>query len=131
MCDMALGTATSFFPGSSVSATATLIPITDANVERGWPVLVCLDDSIANNASGNWLVYGYGVVAAATDAAGTTDVDPGIPIGVVTANSAVTAEGAAANTRALGIWGAAPPTVTGTPIAAFWTGGLPCGGVTI
>lgn len=85
---------TTTIEGTSSSIQCNLGPVTQALLALGYPIWVAAED-IADNAEGQWIVYGYCDVAINDDDCGTTDVDIGEPITCLV-SEAVTSTGSPA-----------------------------------
>lgn len=132
MCDIlrTQSETTTNVPGSSASCWANLTPVTQAGYEAGFPIVLCLDDSVADNVDGTFLIHGQGLGATLGDASSTTDADRGDPVSILVSESAVALQAAAAGDRVVGLY-LADTAASGTSnIELFWTGGAVCGGCT-
>lgn len=130
MCDMAGADAasTTIPPGASTSRYANVISPTTAGIEAGFPHVVCMDDSVADDAEFTGCVWGLIPMLAYNDASSTTDVDAGDPIGVL--NAQAFPEAAVANARIFGIWHEDAHATLNQLKQAFWWGGVPGLGTT-
>lgn len=132
-------------PGSSASIFANLGPLTEAGLAEGFPAVVCLSDSVADNVEGDFLCYGYCEhVAFADDDVSTTDLDKGDRIQYLNSQGdpvtgsthsvgggIVQAFVSGSLTRTLGVAledAAASGTGVYTNKKAFWWGGKPGAG---
>lgn len=133
MCDIARtqSETTTNLPGSSASCWGNLTPVTQAGYEAGFPLVVCLDDSVADNTDGNFLAYGQVTVSTLADNASTTDADRGDPVSILVSESATSVQAAASGDRVVGLF-LADTTASSGPaqVEVFWTGGIVCGGAT-
>lgn len=138
MCDIARtqSETTSNIPGAAAtdgsgatSCWGNATPVTQAGYEAGFPILVCLDDSVADNTPGRFLAWGQVTISTLADNASTTDADRGDPVSILVSDSAVSAQAAVAGDRIVGSF-LADTTASSGPaqVEVFWTGGLPCGG---
>ncbi len=130
--------------GDEGYALGNVIDQTDANMNLGHPLYVCLDDSIADNKPGKFVVWGQCEVATLADNVSTTDVDAGDPLGMVNSEgdravqAARTTDGG--GDRRLGLaledaiadtangvsgLGNAAGTVNASLETCLWTGGAP------
>jgi len=122
---------TSTSPGNEDGIFANLTPVTQASLEEGFPIVVCLDATVADNAVGNFLVYGYcEQTLVLKDDTSTADIDKGDRISMLVSESAIAvqafATGAAAGNRTLGIALEDAATGAGSSLKkTFWTGGVP------
>jgi hypothetical protein len=87
-------TETTTLDGASSSIQANLGPVTQALLALGYPIWVAAED-MADNAEGQWIVYGYCDVAINDDDCGTTDIDIGEPVTCLV-SEAVTSTGSPA-----------------------------------
>lgn len=85
-------TAGDFRDGSETSVFANLTPVTQASAEEGFPIVACLDEQVADNAVGTFLVWGVGDIAVLDDDVSTTDVDKGDRVSILVSESAVAAQ---------------------------------------
>lgn len=74
--------------GSVNGPWANLTPCTQAGVDNGYEVYVCLDDSVADNAAGNFGICGVFEVAVLDDDVSATDVDRGDALQILVSESA-------------------------------------------
>lgn len=129
---------TSIFPGGSGEGTSSwgnLTPCTQAAINQGTPVVICLDDTVLDNKKGEFLIWGWDQIACLDDDISTTDADRGDGIAMLVSESAVALQALANGNRQLGLWlqdAAADSTDTDRLINAsshlrygLWTGGWP------
>lgn len=125
---------TSIIPGADGSCFGNLTPVTQASLENGFPIVVCLDDSVADNALGKFGMVGVFPVSVLDDDVSTTDIDRGDPISMVVSESAVSVQAFANGDRCLGIAladAAASSSGTASLKSCIWYGGVPCFGMNL
>lgn len=126
--------------GDEGSVFANVTAVTQAGYDAGYPIVMCLEDSLADNAvmPGKFLLVGVADGSCLDDDfSGSTDTDIGDAMRILVSDSAKSAQGLAADTqRSIGIAledGAADSTVTDRYIDTnshrrriYFFGGLPC-----
>lgn len=146
MCDIlqTQGETTTFkVEGVETDVLANLTTVTQAACEAGQPLVVCIDDSVVDNAVGRFLIFGRVEVGICDDDVSTTDIDRGDPIAMLVSESAVYPQAFATGAAAIRCLGmaledaAASSSDTDRKIDVnghlrwcIWMGGIPCFGFT-
>lgn len=84
---------TSLVPGESGYRYGNVTPCTQPKLDWGHPAVVCMEETLADNATGFFCLEGIVEVAVADDDACTTLVDKGDAVVVLVTGSAVAVEG--------------------------------------
>jgi len=129
--------------GDSGNAYANLTPVTQAGIDAGYPVVICLEDSLADNQKGVFLLFGHDQVAILDDDESTTDVNQGNGLAFAVGESVYALQAQAVTShRVFGIAheaaeasGGGISTPDGSPVDAelkfcLWWGGVPGLGMT-
>lgn len=90
--------------GDPLSVWANLTPVTQVSLEQGFPILVCLDESVPDDKPGEFLISGFIEMATVdTDIVGAVAITKGLAVSIVVSASPLGVTGFANGDRFLGI----------------------------
>lgn len=133
MCDITAtqGETTTFkVDGVETDVLANLTGVTQAGCDAGQPIVVCIDDSVADNTLGRFLIFGRIEVSNLADGSSTTDTTKGGRVSILVSESATSVQGwatSATGGRTLGL--ALEASGASTALKwVLWMGGIPAFG---